>query len=220
MDEMKDKTQLQHAIEMMLRNADEIKVEALRFRSKLRLKHQSTKSDAEIRKLAAKDIIEYFSNKTAISGGATALTGIIPGLGTVVAALGGTMADAALSLKYDVEMMMALGVLYDYDIETEAGREMAMALAGLGVIVNFEGKSAQEYIKLVSSTLSRNQTVLIAQVFKHVSTLLAKKALGKAIPLGIGVVLSASANKKMSYSLGKNALAYFEEKSQPAENQD
>ncbi len=220
MEEMKDKPQLLHAIEMLLNDVEEIKVEAKKYRSKYRLRYQNTKSDAEIRRYAAKAIVNDFSNKSAISGGATALTGVIPGMGTVIAAFGGTLADSALAMKYDIEMMLSLATLYDYDISEEKNFDMAFVLAGLGVIVNSEGKGIDQYLKMAKATIGRSQEGIIANVFKHVSVLLAKKALGKAIPLGIGVVLSATANKKQGYSLGKSAVAYFEENVEENRNKE
>jgi uncharacterized protein (DUF697 family) len=212
MEEMKDKPQLLHAIEMLLKDVEEIKLEAMKYRSKYRLRHQKNKSDSEIRRMAAKAIVTDFSNKSAISGGATALTGIIPGLGTVIAAFGGTLADSALSMKYDIEMMLSLATLYGYDISDEKHYEEGFVLAGLGVIVDDEGKGIEHFLKTAKATLGRSDSNIVVNVFKNVSLVLAKKALGKAIPLGIGVVLSASANKKLAYSLGKNAVAYYEEK--------
>lgn len=209
---MKDKPQLLHAIEMLLNDAEEIKLDALKYRSKFRLRFQNKKSEDEILALAVKDIVTDFSNKAALSGGATALTGVIPGIGTVIAAFGGTLADSALSMKFEVEMVMHLATLYGYDISTEDTQELCYVLAGLGVVVNAEGKGLARYLEIVKATVGKSQSNMASQVFKHVSMVLAKKALGKAIPLGIGVVISASANKKLTYSLGKNAIGYFQQK--------
>jgi hypothetical protein len=63
--------------------------------------------------VAAK-IIQNYSYAAAFGGGATALTGVVPGLGQIIAAFGGTTADSALCMKFQLEMIMALATLYDH----------------------------------------------------------------------------------------------------------
>ena len=53
------------------------------------LKQNRQLSELEVKHIAAKRIVDRYAKLAATSGGATALTGIIPGLGTAVAMLGG-----------------------------------------------------------------------------------------------------------------------------------
>jgi uncharacterized protein (DUF697 family) len=154
-------------------------------------------------------VVDDYSKKSAISGGATALTGIVPGIGTVVAALGGTIADAALTMKFEVEMVMNLAVLYGYDLQLESTRDLAFTLAGLGVIVSTEKQGLDRYIEMVKQTIAKGRSTIAGQLFNKVATALAKKAVGKVIPMGIGVMISASANKKLTSDLGNHAIGYF-----------
>ena len=85
----------------------------------------------EIRELVAKKIISNYSYFTAFVGGASGLTGLIPGLGTVLATFGGATADAALTMKYQIEMVMALAVVYGHDIEKEEEQRLCLIVAGL-----------------------------------------------------------------------------------------
>ena len=57
--------------------------------------------------------MSHYSNATAVSGGATALPSMIPGLGTLVTLTGGTLVDVALMLKFEVEMALALCRAFD-----------------------------------------------------------------------------------------------------------
>ena len=73
-------------------------------------------TEDEIQDKVAEHIISNYSYYTAFTGGATALVGVIPGLGTVIAAVGGTTADAAVTMKWEIEMIMALATVYGRDI--------------------------------------------------------------------------------------------------------
>ena len=56
-------------------------------------------------------------------GGATALPGIIPGLGTAVAMVGGATADSLVGMKLQVDMCMCLAAVFKYDITSEDGKQ-------------------------------------------------------------------------------------------------
>ena len=58
---------------------------------------------------AAKKVIRRYSQAAGMVGGASGLSGVIPGLGTAVAVVGGATADTALCMKFQVDMCMCLG---------------------------------------------------------------------------------------------------------------
>ena len=66
------------------------------FSERDKLSTKTVKSKDKINAKVAKKIISNYSYLTAFIGGASALTGVIPGLGTVIASFGGATADAAL----------------------------------------------------------------------------------------------------------------------------
>src|SRR4051794_17704483 len=70
----------------------------------------------ELREAVARELVKHFSTRAAIAGGASALPSLIPGWGSLVAALGGTVAELTLLLKWEVEMALALSHLYGFDI--------------------------------------------------------------------------------------------------------
>ena len=55
----------------------------------------SSLTSKEINKHVAKSIVDKYCWLSSLTGGATALTGVIPGVTTVLAAVGGTTADVA-----------------------------------------------------------------------------------------------------------------------------
>ena len=134
-----DRPALLKAIEIVLADPSEIMMEARTLHEKFRSKYADDKSDDEIAALVADKIISNYSYYAAFVGGATALTGVVPGLGTVIASFGGATADAALSMKYQIEMTMALAVVYGHDITTEEKKRVCLIVAGLGAI----GKAAK-----------------------------------------------------------------------------
>src|SRR5262245_5039477 len=111
-----DKNALLKAIELILAKPESIKRESIRLIQKYRQRYKTDRTEDDIRDLAAQKIISNYSYLTAFSGGATALTGVVPGLGTVIANFGGATADIALCMKFQIEMAMALATIYDHDI--------------------------------------------------------------------------------------------------------
>src|SRR5690348_13945310 len=45
---------------------------------------------------ASQEVVRHFSNRTALSGGLAAAPALLPGVGTLVAATGGTLADMGM----------------------------------------------------------------------------------------------------------------------------
>jgi len=126
-----DKPALLRAIELILAKPEDIKRETLKLFEKHRDEYANRKAAEEIRELVAKKIISNYSYFTAFVGGASGLTGLIPGLGTILATFGGATADAALTMKYQIEMVMALAVVYGHDIEKEEEQRLCLIVAGL-----------------------------------------------------------------------------------------
>ncbi len=209
-----NKPVLLKAIELILAQPKAIKKEAIALKVKYYQKFSNSKSDSEIDIKIINKIISNYSYYTAFVGGATALTGIIPGLGTAIATFGGATADAALSMKYQIEMTMAIATICGHDIEIEEEKRLCLIVAGLGTINEAakEGgkrmtasafkRMAQEYLK--GATLQA-----VKEIFKKVGITFTRKAVEKAIPFGVGVVIGFSANKGLTYYVGTKARDFF-----------
>src|SRR6185503_1698390 len=98
---------------------------------KVRTPRSSLPSESAWRKELSAKIVSNFSRKSAVSGGVTSLPALIPGLGTLAAAVGGTFLDLVLVLKFEVEMAMALTYLYGFDIRERNERQFAFLLASV-----------------------------------------------------------------------------------------
>lgn len=210
-----DKPVLLKAIEIILADPADIKSETLKLYQKYEEKYKTNKTQDDIRKLVAKKIISNYSYFTSFVGGATALTGVIPGLGQVIAVFGGASADAALTMKYQIEMTMALAVVYGHDIEIEEEKRLCLIIAGLGAISEAAkegGKAigAKAFVKMAQQYLKGATLTAVKEIFKKVGITFTRKALEKAIPFGVGVIIGASANKGLSIYVGSKAKDFFE----------
>lgn len=208
-----DKPVLLKAIELVLADPKDIHHEAQTLLVKFQEAHHS-KSETEIRDLAAKKIISNYSYFAAFAGGATALAGVIPGLGTAIAAFGGATADAALSMKYQIEMTMALASIYGHKIWLEEEKRICLIVAGLGAIneaVKEGGKAvgSKAFINMTQQYLKGATLQAVKEIFKKVGITFTRKAAEKAIPFGIGVVISFSANKGLTWYVGTKARDFF-----------
>lgn len=209
-----DKPVLLRAIELVLADPEDIKKETAALLRKFSREFRSRKNEHEIKELVAEKIISNYSYYAAFAGGASALAGVVPGLGTAIATFGGATADAALSMKYQIEMTMALAALYGHDIRLEEQKRICLIVAGLGAI----NESAKEGGKVVGTKAFTKMTErylqgatlqAVKEIFKKVGITFTRKGLEKAIPFGIGVIISFSANKGLTWYVGTKAQDFF-----------
>lgn len=209
-----DKPTLLKAIEVLLADPANIRKEALTLKKKFEKRFKDVKSEDEINALLADKIISNYSYYAAFIGGATALTGVIPGLGTVIASFGGATADAALTMKYQIEMTMAIATVYDNNIEVEEEKRLCLLVAGLGAINEAAKEGGKKigtkaFIKMTQQYLKGSTLLAVKAIFKKVGITFTRKAAEKAIPFGIGVIISFSANKGLTWYVGSKAKTFF-----------
>lgn len=212
-DKPNDKPVLLKAIELVLANPRDIHRESQSLLAKFQEAHEG-ESEQRVRDLVAEQIISNYSYYSAFAGDATALTGIIPGLGTAIATFGGVAADAALSMKYQIEMTMALASVYGHNILLEEQKRVCMLIAGLGAIneaTKEGGKSVgtKAFVTMTQQYLKGSTLQAVKEVFKNVGVTFTRKATEKAIPLGVGVVISFCANKGLAWYVGGKAREFF-----------
>ena len=208
-----DKPVLLKAIELILASPESIHREAQALLTEYRDEHKG-KSKGEVLYLVAEKIISNYSYYAAFSGGATALTGVIPGLGTAISACGGAVTDAALSMKYQIEMTMALASIYGHDIHLEEQKRICMIIAGLGAINEAAKKGGKEigskaFVKIIQESLKGSTLQAVKQIFKKIGITFSRKALEKAIPFGIGVVVGFVTNKVLTLYVGGKSRDFF-----------
>nr|WP_076882812.1 EcsC family protein [Burkholderia pseudomallei] len=209
-----DKPVLLKAIELVLADPQKIHAEAQALLKEYRKKN-SRKDERAIRRLAVEKIISNYSYFAAFSGGATALTGVIPGLGTAISSFGGATADAALCMKFQIEMVMAIASVHGHDILLEEEKRLCLVVAGLGTISEAakEGGKAitsKAFVNLTREYLKGATLQAVKEIFKKLGLTFARKSVEKAIPFGVGVVIGFSANKGLTWYVGTKARDFFE----------
>ena len=209
-----DKPILLKAVELVIANPQNIKDEAHSLLARYR-RENPKKTEPEIRKLAVEKVISNYSYYAAFSGGTTALTGVIPGLGTVVAAFGGATADAAMCMKFQIEMVMAIAAVHGHDILQEEEKRLCYVIAGLGAVNEFAKDSGtrvagQAFVRLIREHLKGATLQTVKELFKRLGIVFSRKALEKATPFGVGVILGFTANKGLTWYVGSKARDFFE----------
>lgn len=162
--------------------------------------------DAEYLEVLCAKVIDHYSIKTAIIGGATALPAVVPGPGSLVAVVGGSLVDMTLVLKHEVEMAMCLTHLHGFDLRDERERWLAYVLAG---VRTYEVQAGRNYfVDLLEAQLDVLPKYTPREIFKIASAVLGRLALrsmsrgmARALPL-VGIVVGAATNKLMTASVG------------------
>ncbi|MDP8228679.1 MAG: EcsC family protein [Candidatus Electryoneaceae bacterium] len=213
-EEGNDKPKLLKLIELVLAQPAEIMEATQAILERYREKHCSDMTDDEIADMVVKKIISNYSYYAAFVGGTSALTGVIPGIGTAIAVGGGATTDAALSMKFQIEMTMAIAVIYGHDIRIEEEKRLCLIVAGLGAInqaAKDGGKAigSKAFIKMTQQYLRGATLQAVKEIFKKVGITFTRKAAGKAIPYGVGVIIGFSANKGLTWYVGSKAKDFY-----------
>ena len=117
-------------------------------------------------------------------------------------------------MKYQIEMTMALAVVYGHDIEVEEEKRLCLLVAGLGAInqaAKDGGKTLgkKALVRVTQQHLKGATLVAVKEVFKRLGIVFTRKAVEKAIPFGVGVIVGFTANKSVTAYVGRRAKRFF-----------
>lgn len=184
-----------------------------------RLRSQSERDrpnddDRQHRERVADHIVSRYCFYASTSGGLTSLAGIVPGLGTAFAAIGGGATDVAVSMKLQVDMCMCLAEAFGYDVSSTDGKHLAFLIAAGATLekagVQSGAKIASEAgVKLLQQYLKGAALQVLKELFKKLGITLTRKALEKALPFGIGVAFGVAGNYAMTKYVGRAAKKWF-----------
>lgn len=171
-------------------------------------------SEWDHRSRAAGKIVGRYSSQAMMIGAATGLTGVIPGLGTVIRVFGGAVADSVVCMKLQVEMCMCLAAAFKYDITSKDGKDLVFLIAATGCAQRFgveEGSKigSKAGVNMLRQYLKGGALQAIKQVFRKVGITFTRKAMEKAIPFGIGAVVGGVANYGLTRYVGRQAKVWF-----------
>ncbi|HEX8702455.1 MAG TPA: EcsC family protein [Myxococcaceae bacterium] len=163
---------------------------------------------------AAAEVIAHFSRRSALSGGVTAAPALIPGLGSIMAAAGGTLADIGLVLKFEVEMALVLSHLYGFDITRPEERQIAFLLASVGTydvqsggdVLGEIGQAARAGKDAVWTYAPREVSKMVLSVMAKIALLkLSKGLLLRALPV-VGIAVGSTMNHALTRRVGERCI--------------
>ena len=208
---MSDKTDTQagqrllSAVERLLDDTDNIISRVETFKGRVR----HSNDPMEVRRKVTSLLIAEYSNKAALSGGASALPGMFPGVGTIVALTGGNLVDMALMLKFEVELSLSLCWLYGMDVRQAKQRQIAYLLAS---VHTHDVSSKRPYFAdiidaeatAIWSYAPRQAAKLLLTIMGRLAIMQAGKGLMRGLPF-VGVIVGGSVNKALTTRVG-NAI--------------
>lgn len=191
-----------------------------------RAKGKKLGDEAKTTAEAAAEVVRHFSNLSAISGGATALPAMLPGIGTAVALTGGALTDVAFLLKFEVEMALVLTHLHGFDIRDEKERELAFLMASVSTYEaqggrNFFVDIAEAQGVALANYAPREVSKVLLVTLAKLATSGVGKGLARAVPL-LGIAVGASFNKVLTRRVGQRCIVELSErvKTAPASGSD
>jgi len=176
----------------------------------------------ELRQATAQALVKHYSDRAMIAGGASGLPALIPGWGSLVAAVGGTVAEVTLLLKWEVEMALALSHLYGFDIDEPAERQLAFLMASVGTY-DASGKNFFADVARLEGTAlwnyaPRRVTRFVVQALAAIAALYIWRGFFKAIPV-LGIGIGAGLNKVLTNKVGARCVRDLETRRQIVRDQ-
>lgn len=154
----------------------------------------------------AREVIRHYTTRAMVVGGAAGLPAVLPGWGTLVAAVGGGLAELALLLKLEVEMSLALTHLYGFDIGKKEERQLAFLLASVGTY-DASGKNFfADMVKAEGVALwnygPRKVAKMLATAMAQIALLYVWRGFFRVVPL-VGMAIGGSLNKVLTQRVGE-----------------
>ena len=207
MKEAEDQSQgrkLLTAVERILSDSDSLI--ALGNQHLERARAATPNNEERARATAASEVVRHFSNRAALAGGLAAAPALIPGAGTLVAAVGGALADMGFLLKYEVEMVLVLSHLHGFDIRKDEERQLAFLMASVST---YDARSGENVLMDMAKAegvaiwkyAPRQVSKHLVGVFTKIALMQLSKSLVRALPL-VGIAVGSSMNKVLTGRVG------------------
>jgi uncharacterized protein (DUF697 family) len=164
-------------------------------------------------------LVHKYSRIAAAGGAVTAAPGAVPGVGTAVA-VGSLGGNIALTLFFQWRMVMALAHLYGHDLKAREARKLEyLALLGLSSGVYGPAKAALATIAkdVAAAQVGRLSNQALARLNARIGTQIVTKygakksilALGRLVPVGVGIAVAATVDYVATRAIGREALHFY-----------
>ncbi|KXV77389.1 EcsC family protein [Acetobacter cerevisiae] len=170
--------------------------------------------ETQIEKIVSEKIISKYSSYSSLSGGLTAIPGAIPGVGTLISAIGGGTADLTACMKIQIDMTMLLATNYGWDLTDHDALHMTMLIALSGGLEKLGVQTgapvaSKAGVKMLQQYLKGAVLVTVKEFFKKFGIAFSRKALEKSIPFGVGIAAGSGLNYILTQYIGKEAVKAF-----------
>ena len=161
---------LLHVVQAIAMSPGDVKKLVRRLREQSERKSRA-RSEPELEERVADHIVSRYARWASTSGGLTALTGVVPGLGTALAAVGGAATDVAVCMKLQVDMCMCLAETFGHDVLTPDAQHLAFLIAAGGALekVGVEGGTrvgSKAGVVMLRQYLKGATLVAVRELFK------------------------------------------------------
>lgn len=212
-DRQVDGDRLLQVVKQIAISPEEATAIATRYADQFRAKYPQATAD-DIQDFVADAIIRRYARWAGAVGAATGVAAIFPGIGTVIATVGGATADAAVSMKLQVDMSMCLAAGYGYDLTNTDAQHLAFLIAATGSLEKLGGEAAKKFanqagVRLLRQYVRGAALQTLKALFRRVGIVFTRKALEKALPFGIGVAIGGTANFYLTKFVGNQAKTWF-----------
>ncbi len=159
-------------------------------------------------------IIKRYAKLAMFFGAVTALPGTIPGVGTMIAVIGGGAVDLTATMKLQVDMCRCLAECYGHDLKTEDVKHLTMLIAFAGTIEQAAGPATVKVgsragVKMIQQYLKGSALQTLKQMLRTIGVNFTRKSMEKAIPFGVGAAVGSSINYGLTRYVGRSAKAFF-----------
>ncbi|MDD4239710.1 MAG: hypothetical protein PHT62_14355 [Desulfotomaculaceae bacterium] len=167
-------------------------------------KKKSNLSNEELCRL----LIKKKSRLCALAGGATAMPGVVPGVGTLVAVVGGTLLDMTAMAFFITELILEVAAVYDRDLDVSGtSREAVWVLiTSVGAGAAGSGLTRLTISQLTGSAFKR----LIEQALVALGIRASQRSFFRIIPF-IGMFIAGGVNYYTSQKVGSFVAKYYAE---------
>lgn len=205
-----DDSSLMKFVQAIAISPDDARVVVKQYEAQIR-EEKPNLSDFAVQDIVVDKIVSRYSKLAAASGAVTSLPGIIPGIGTAVSAVGGSMADISTCIKFQVDMTMCLAIAINKELNNEDAKHLSYIIALSGTIEQAASKGATNLatkasVRLIQQYLKGSTLIVIKELFKKVGIEFTKKAAIRIIPFGIGTIIGAGTNFALTKYVGKAAI--------------
>ena len=128
--------------------------------------------------------------------------------------LGGGLVDVSVCMKLQIDMTMCLGMAINKGMSNEDAKHMSFIIALYGSLEQMGSAGATKLaskagVRMVNKYLTGATLTAIREFFKQIGIVFTKKAVVKAIPFGVGIIVGGSANYALTKYVGKTARETF-----------